>query len=149
MRVHIATDHAAFEVKQYLVQELGALGYEIIDHGAHSYDANDDYPDFCIPCAEAVVRDPGSLGIVLGGSGNGEQMAANKVRGIRAAQAHDTFSAERASRSNDAQILTMGARVIGPELAKKIVDTWLSSTFDGGGSQPKVVRIAAYEKEGR
>ena len=80
MRVHIATDHAAFETKQFLVESLRAKGYEIIDHGAATLDPDDDYPATVIPCAEAVRDDPGSLGIVLGGSGNGEQIAANKVK---------------------------------------------------------------------
>src|SRR5665647_1076718 len=83
MRVHIATDHAAFETKQFLVESLRAKGYEIVDHGAVTSDPDDDYPATIIPCAKAVRDDPGSLGIVLGGSGNGEQMAANKVKGIR------------------------------------------------------------------
>lgn len=80
--VHIGTDHAAFELKEYLVGKLTEAGYQVVDHGAASYDSQDDYPDYCIPCAQAVMADPGSLGIVLGGSGNGEQIAANKVRGF-------------------------------------------------------------------
>ena len=86
--VHIGTDHAAFELKEYLVGKLTEAGYQVVDHGAASYDSQDDYPDYCIPCAQAVMADPGSLGIVLGGSGNGEQIAANKVKGIRAALAY-------------------------------------------------------------
>ena len=86
MRVHIGTDHAAYDLKQFLVSELRSLGYEVVDHGAPDYDASDDYPVFILPTAEAVVADPGSLGLALGGSGNGEAIAANKVRGVRAAR---------------------------------------------------------------
>ena len=93
--VHIGTDHAAFELKEYLVGKLTEAGYQVVDHGAASYDCQDDYPDYCIPCAQAVVAEPGSLGIVLGGSGNGEQITANKVRGIRAALAYTVEIAER------------------------------------------------------
>ena len=85
MRVHIATDHAGFELKEHLVKVLRDSGYEVIDHGATTYDPNDDYPQMCIEAAEGVVSDPGSLGVVIGGSGNGEQMAANLVKGARAA----------------------------------------------------------------
>lgn len=92
--VHIGTDHAAFELKEYLVGKLTEAGYQVVDHGAASYDSQDDYPDYCIPCAQAVMADPGSLGIVLGGSGNGEQIAANKVKGIRAALAYTVEIAE-------------------------------------------------------
>ena len=87
MRIHIGSDHAGLELKNELVSYLQGKGHEVKDHGPHEYDAVDDYPDFCIPCAQGVVADPGSLGIVLGGSGNGEQIAANKVKGVRAALA--------------------------------------------------------------
>ena len=104
------------------------------------------YPDVGFKVAEAIVAGQFERGILLCGTGIGMAISANKVPGIRAAQCHDTFSAERASRSNDAQIITLGARVIGPELAKAIVDHYLKSTFDGGNSAAKVDRIAAYEK---
>jgi ribose 5-phosphate isomerase B len=148
MRVHIATDHAAFEVKQYLVQELGALGYEIIDHGAHSYDANDDYPDFCIPCAEAVVRDPGSLGIVLGGSGNGEQMAANKVRGIRAGLAYNPELARLTREHNDANILSLGARMQSQSELLAIATTFLTTPYSNDPRhQRRIDKLSTYEND--
>ncbi|MGO3485367.1 MAG: RpiB/LacA/LacB family sugar-phosphate isomerase, partial [Cellulosimicrobium funkei] len=85
MRVHIAADHAGYELKTHLVEHLGAAGHDVVDHGAHTYDAQDDYPSFCFAAGEAVAAEPGSLGVVIGGSGNGEQSAANKVVGMRAA----------------------------------------------------------------
>jgi ribose 5-phosphate isomerase B len=102
MRVHIGSDHAGFELKQHLVSELAAKGYEVVDHGATSYDAQDDYPVFCLPAAEAVVADPGSLGIVIGGSGNGEAIAANKVDGVRCALAWSEETATLGRRHNNA-----------------------------------------------
>ncbi|MDR2620496.1 MAG: RpiB/LacA/LacB family sugar-phosphate isomerase, partial [Propionibacteriaceae bacterium] len=109
MRVHIATDHAAFELKEFLVGALTEAGYEVVDHGAHTYDTEDDYPDTCIPCAEAVAAE-GALGVVLGGSGNGEQIAANKVPGIRAALANDVELAKLAREHNDANVISIGGR---------------------------------------
>ena len=99
MRVHIATDHAGFELKEYLVPRLAEAGYDVVDHGAAEYDALDDYPPMCIECGKAVVADPGSLGIVLGGSGNGEQIAANKVPGVRAILAWNESTAELGRKS--------------------------------------------------
>src|SRR5690349_21974012 len=96
MRVHLGCDHAGFELKEHLVSWLQENGHEPVDHGAHEYDAQDDYPPFCIAAAEAVAAEPGSLGIVLGGSGNGEQIAANKVDGIRAALAFSVDTARLA-----------------------------------------------------
>ncbi len=97
MRIHIGSDHAGLELKAELVKHLTGNGHDVTDHGPHEYDALDDYPDFCIPAAEAVAKDPASLGIVLGGSGNGEQMAANKVKGIRAALAWSIETAKACS----------------------------------------------------
>ena len=102
MRVHIATDHAAFELKEYLVRRLRADGVDVVDHGAATLDPDDDYPPFILACAEAVVAEPGSLGIVLGGSGNGEQIAANKVSGVRAALGASVDLARLAREHNDA-----------------------------------------------
>jgi ribose 5-phosphate isomerase B len=104
------------------------------------------YPDVAFAVAEQVANGTFARALLLCGTGIGMAISANKVRGVRAAQCHDTYSAERASKSNDAQIITIGARVVGPELAKAIVDTWLRSDFDGGRSQPKVDLIQAYEK---
>lgn len=129
MRVHIGTDHAAFELKEYLVEHLRADGYEVIDHGAASFDAVDDYPVFIIPTAEAVVAEPGSLGIVLGGSGNGEQIAANKVRGCRAALADQVELAQLARQHNDANCIAMGGRFVTPELGLEIARAFLTTPW--------------------
>ena len=114
MRIHIATDHAGMELSAFLVRELSALGHQLVDHGPQQYDALDDYPGFCIAVAQAVVADQESgleaLGIVLGGSGNGEQMAANKVKGIRAALVWNESTAKLAREHNDANVIALGAR---------------------------------------
>ncbi len=146
MRVHIATDHAAFDLKQYLVTELTALGHEVIDHGADHYDATDDYPVFILPCAEAVAADPGSLGIVLGGSGNGEQIAANKVRGIRAGLAYNTVMARLTREHNNANVLSLGGRMQSLEDALDMAKVFLGTPFS---EDPRHVRriemLDAYE----
>jgi len=129
MRVHIATDHAAFDLKEFLREELGRAGHEVVDHGATSYDEQDDYPDTCIPCAEAVVADPGSLGIVLGGSGNGEQLAANRVKGCRAILAYSPEIARLGKEHNDANVVSLGARFTSNEDALQIVTTFLEQPF--------------------
>ena len=148
MKLAIGCDEAACDLKELIRKHLVAAGHDVTDFGTH--DAKPVlYPDVAFEVAQRVAAGEFERAVLLCGTGIGMAISANKVKGIRAAQAHDTFSAERASRSNDAQILTMGARVIGPELAKKIVDTWLASTFDGGGSQTKVDRIRSYEREGR
>lgn len=150
MRVHIATDHAAFDLKQYLVTELTALGHEVIDHGADHYDATDDYPVFILPCAEAVAGDPGSLGIVLGGSGNGEQIAANKVRGVRAGLAYNTVMARLTREHNNANVLSLGGRMQSLEDALEMAKVFLETPFS---EDPRHVRriemLDAYEAEHR
>lgn len=110
MRVHLGADHAAFDVKNQLAESLRDAGHEVVDHGPFVFDAADDYPPFCLRAAEAVTRDDGSFGVVLGGSGNGEQIAANKVRGIRAALAWNAETARLARAHNDANVLAIGAR---------------------------------------
>lgn len=150
MRVHIATDHAAFETKQFLVESLRAKGYEIIDHGAATLDPSDDYPTTIIPCAEAVRNDPGSLGVVLGGSGNGEQMAANKVGGIRAALAYDSNTAQLAREHNDAQIVALGGRMHSLQEALGIVLAFLETPFSQDPRhQRRIDMVTAYEKTGQ
>lgn len=146
MRVHIATDHAAFELKNYLVERLREAGYDVVDHGAHAYDALDDYPPLIIPAAEAVVAEPGSLGIVLGGSGNGEQIAANKVHGVRAALAYNTGMAQLAREHNDANVVALGGRMHAEEEAFAIVETFLSTPFSGDERhQRRIDLLADYE----
>jgi len=135
MRVHIASDHAGFELKRKLVAQLGGAGYEVIDHGASVYDAGDDYPGFCIACAKAVVADEAAgveaLGIVLGGSGNGEQLAANKVHGARAALVTHLDLATLARAHNNANIIAMGARFTAAEFAWVLVQAFLTTPFSG------------------
>ena len=111
MRVHIGSDHAGFELKNHLVEHLTGAGHDVVDHGPAVYDAVDDYPPFCLRAAEAVVADAGSLGIVIGGSGNGEQIAANKVKGVRAALAWSAETAELGRLHNNANVVSVGARM--------------------------------------
>src|SRR6186997_1546057 len=111
MRVHLGSDHAGLELKEHLVGWLRDQGHEPVDHGPIRYDAQDDYPVFCLRAAEAVVADDGSLGVVIGGSGNGEQIAANKVRGVRAALAWSDDTARLARMHNDANVVSIGARM--------------------------------------
>ncbi len=150
MRVHIATDHAAFDLKQYLVKELTALGHEVIDHGAATYDAQDDYPTFVLPAAEAVAADPDSLGIVLGGSGNGEQIAANKVKGIRAGLAYNTVMARLTREHNNANVLSLGGRMQSLGEALEMAKVFLETPFS---QDPRHIRriemLDAYEDEHR
>lgn len=150
--VAIGSDEAGFRLKGVLIEVLGEEGVEVADFGCHSEDPV-DYPDVAFEVAQAVARGEHDRGILICGTGIGMSIAANKVPGVRAAQAHDAYSAERARKSNDAQILALGARVIGPELAKSIVRTWLHSEFGGGGSTRKVDKIkaadAATERAGR
>ena len=131
MKIHIGSDHAGLELKSALVQYLESQAHTVTDHGPHEYDALDDYPDFCIPAAIATVKDAGSLGIVLGGSGNGEQIAANKVKGVRAALAWSVETAKLAKEHNNANVLSIGQRQISQELALNIIDTWLNAEFEG------------------
>lgn len=144
MKIAIGCDEAAYDLKQTLKKHLVDAGHEVTDFGTH--DALPVlYPNVAFAVAEQVAGGVFERALLLCGTGIGMAIAANKVKGIRAAQCHDTYSAERASRSNDAQIITIGARVVGPELAKSIVDAWLRSAYDGGRSQPKVDLIHAYE----
>lgn len=146
MRIHIATDHAAFELKNYLVERLQADGYDVVDHGAHEYDAQDDYPPFVIPCAEAVVAEEGALGIVLGGSGNGEQIAANKVRGIRAALAYNVELATLAREHNNANVVALGGRMAPLEESYNMVKAFVTTQFPGEERhQRRIDLITAYE----
>jgi len=146
--VAIGADEAAFDLKEILKAYLQGRGVEVVDYGA--FDKNPVlYPDVAVKVAEAVAAGTHGRGILMCGTGIGMAISANKVPGIRAANCHDTYSAQRARKSNDAQILTMGARVIGPELAKTIVDAWLASEFEGGGSAPKVQRIREYDEKYR
>jgi|SRR3954466_13776588 ribose 5-phosphate isomerase B len=129
MRVHIGSDHAGYDLKNYLVENLTDDGYDVVDHGPAAYDAEDDYPVYCIPAAEGAVADPGSLGIVVGGSGNGEQIAANKVKGTRAALAYNEDTARLAREHNDANVISIGARMHSETEALDLVRLFLSTPF--------------------
>ena len=155
MRVHLGCDHAGFEFKELLTQWLREAGHEAIDHGAHEFDADDDYPQFCIRAAEGVVNDLASgieaLGIVIGGSGNGEQIAANKVAGARAALAWSVETARLARNHNNANLIGLGARMHDEATALAIVDAFLSAPFavaqDAVRHQRRINQIAAYERD--
>ena len=149
MRVHIGGDHAAYELLGELVTFLEAEGHEVTNHGPHDYDAEDDYPVFVLRAAQAVAADPESLGVVLGGSGNGEQMAANKVPGIRAALAYDAELAQLAREHNNAQVVSIGARFTAPELAKEIVRTFLATPFSQAPRHARrIAMVEAFEQDG-
>ncbi|WP_129338497.1 ribose-5-phosphate isomerase [Cellulomonas endophytica] len=129
MRIHIASDHAGYELKTALVEHLQGAGHDVVDHGAHGYDALDDYPPFCFAAGEAVVAEPGSLGVVIGGSGNGEQIAANQVPGVRAALAWNPATAVLARQHNDANVVAVGARQHTIDEAVELVETFLKEPF--------------------
>jgi ribose 5-phosphate isomerase B len=153
MRVHIATDHAGLELSHHLIEHLGGKGYEVIDHGPKEYDAEDDYPSFCINAALAVVADQSAgaeaLGIVLGGSGNGEQIAANKVKGIRAALAWNLETAKLAREHNDANVVAVGGRQHSVEEATAIIEAFLAEPFSNAERHVRRIgKIAHYEESG-
>lgn len=144
MKLVLGCDEAAYSFKEAIKEYVTAKGYEVIDKG--TFDGKPVlYPDIAVTVAQAVANGEGDRGILMCGTGIGMCISANKVPGIRAAVCHDSYSTERARKSNDAQIMCMGARVIGLELAKQLVDIWLSSDFSGGGSQPKVDKINYYD----
>jgi ribose 5-phosphate isomerase B len=146
MRVHLGSDHAGFELKEALKAHLAELGHEVLDHGPAEYDALDDYPPFCFAAAEQTVADPGSLGVVIGGSGNGEQIAANKVRGVRCALAHSVETAQLARQHNNANLVSVGARMHTMEDALGFVVAFVDEPFS---EDPRHVRridmLSAYE----
>ena len=149
MRIHIGTDHAGFELKNRLVANLTAKGHEVTDHGAHEYDAVDDYPPFCTAVGEGVVADAGSLGIVIGGSGNGEQIAANKVKGVRAALVWNEDTAKLAREHNDANVISVGARQHSEEELEHLIDIFLAEPFsDDERHVRRIALIAEYERTG-
>ncbi|WP_213941757.1 ribose 5-phosphate isomerase B [Pseudomonas sp. dw_612] len=146
--VAIGCDEAGYELKELLKLYIEALGYKLQDFGCYS-SSPVLYPDIAVAVATAVSAGEHRLGVLICGTGIGMAISANKIKGVRAAQAHDTYSAERARKSNDAQILSIGARVIGLELAKSIVKIFLESEFEAERSGPKVERITAVEKADR
>ncbi|MBF0933296.1 MAG: ribose-5-phosphate isomerase [Actinomyces graevenitzii] len=143
MRVHIASDHAGYELKAIAITHLENNGHEVIDHGALTYDPQDDYPSFCFEAAQATVNDPGSLGIVIGGSGNGEQIAANKVRGARAALAWNLQTARLAREHNNANVVGIGARMHTSEEALEIIDAFLAEPYSNEPRHQRRIEILA------
>jgi len=153
MRIHIATDHAGLEFSTQLLHHLVEAGHEVVDHGPIEYDAVDDYPSFCIRAAQAVVRDQAdgveALGVVFGGSGNGEQIAANKVRGVRAALAWSIATAELAREHNDANVIAIGARQHSFEDAVTFIDRFIATPFSGDERHARRIgQLAAFEIDG-
>lgn len=150
MKIHIGSDHAGLEFKNKIVQHLESKGHTVVDHGPHTYDPLDDYPVFCIPAAEAVAQEPGSMGIVLGGSGNGEQMAANKVKGVRAALVWSIETAKLAREHNDANVISIGGRMHDEAFCLELVDTFLATPFSGDERHVRRIGLLSkYESDGR
>ena len=143
MKIHLATDHAGLELKEKVKLYLSDLDYEVIDHGAYKYDALDDYPDFIFPCANAVSNDPESKGIILGGSGQGEAMAANRVKGVRAAVFYNGPDEiiKLSRQHNNSNILSLGARFISIEEIYKVIEVWLSTDFESGRHQRRIEKL--------
>lgn len=147
MRVHFGSDHAGHELRLRLIARLEAQGHTVVDHGPARYDPDDDYPAFCIAAAEATVADPGSLGVVVGGSGNGEAIAANKVVGVRCALAWIPEAAALGREHNDANVLSLSARLYAPELAEQLLDTFLATPFSQGERHVRRIgQLTAYER---
>ena len=150
MRIHIGSDHAGLEFKARIIAHLQGQGHQVTDHGPHSFDPLDDYPEFCIPAALATAKDPGSFGIVLGGSGNGEQMAANKVKGVRAALVWSVEIAKLARQHNDANVISLGGRMHDEKLCLELVDTFLSTPFSNDERHiRRIGLISKYEEKGQ
>jgi len=149
MRIHIGSDHAGLDFKNELITHLVVNGHDVTDHGPYEFDALDDYPDFCIPCAEAVAKDASSLGIVLGGSGNGEQIAANKVKGVRAALVWSIETAALAREHNNANVISLGQRLHDADFVKQLIDTFIATKFPGDERHVRrIEKISNYEVTG-
>ena len=145
MRIAIGADHAGFALKEHLKKTLATLGHQVDDHGTHS-DASVDYPPICAAVGRAVVEGKADRGIVLGGSGPGDQIAANKVRGVRAALCNDLYTARLSRQHNDANVLSMGGRIVAFGLADDILKLWLETAFEGGRHQKRLDQIAEMEQ---
>jgi ribose 5-phosphate isomerase B len=145
VRVAIGSDHAGYELKETLIAALKSAGHDVEDHGTHSTESV-DYPPICAEVGRAVVRGDSDRGIVLGGSGQGEQIAANKVNGVRAALCNDLYTARMSRQHNDANVLSIGARIVAAALAEEIMHLWLATDFEGGRHVGRVQQIADIEK---
>ncbi|MGW4465766.1 ribose-5-phosphate isomerase [Micromonospora sp. NBC_01796] len=149
MRVYLGSDHAGFELKVHLVNHLAKQGYEVVDVGPHVFDPDDDYPAFCLHTGDNVVDDPDSLGVVIGGSGNGEQIAANKVAGVRAALAWSVETAQLSRQHNDANVVAVGARQHTLDEATAIVEAFLTTPFSGNERHARrIEQVTEYEETG-
>ncbi len=146
MKIALGADHAGYLLKTALAKFLIDRGHEVVDHGTDS-ESSVDYPAFCAAVARSVVAGEADFGIVMGGSGQGEQIAANKVHGIRAALCHDEYTARLARSHNDANVLALGGRIVAAEYATAIVDVFLTTPFDGGRHQRRIDQIAGIEEE--
>jgi ribose 5-phosphate isomerase B len=150
MRVYLGSDHAGYELKQHLIGRLTAAGHEPVDCGPHIYDAQDDYPPFCLRAAERTAADPDSLGIVIGGSGNGEAIAANKVRGVRAALAWSEETAALGREHNNANVISVGARMHTVREATEFVEIFLSTPYSGDTRHARRIdMLTDYETAGK
>jgi ribose 5-phosphate isomerase B len=145
VRIAIGADHAGFALKEHVKKTLATLGHSVDDHGTHS-DAPVDYPPICIAVGRVVAAGAADRGIVLGGSGQGEQIAANKVVGIRAALCNDLYTARLSRAHNDANVLSMGGRIVAFGLADEILALWLNTAFEGGRHQRRIDQISAAEQ---
>jgi len=149
MRVYVGSDHAGFELKASLLAHLPTLGYELVDCGPTAYDDNDDYPPYCLLVGTRVAADPGSLGIVIGGSGNGEAIAANKVRGVRCAVAFSDDTAKLGREHNNANVLSLGARMYDEATARRYAELFLATPFsDAERHLRRIAMLDAYESSG-
>ncbi|MFB9239534.1 ribose-5-phosphate isomerase [Plantactinospora siamensis] len=147
MRVYLGSDHAGFELKVHLANHLGTSGYDVVDVGPHAFDPDDDYPTYCLHTGARVVADPGSLAVVIGGSGNGEQISANKVAGVRAALAWSTETAQLARQHNDANVVAIGARQHTLDEAARIVEAFLSTPFSQDERHARrIAQVGEYEQ---
>ena len=149
MRLHIGSDHAGLELKNELLAHLVNSGHDVTDHGPYEYDALDDYPDFCIPAAQAVAKDPTSLGVVIGGSGNGEQISANKVKGIRAVLAWSIETAKLGKEHNNANVVSIGGRMHSIDQCKEIIDAFIATPFSNDERHiRRINKISKFEETG-
>jgi ribose 5-phosphate isomerase B len=146
VRVAVGSDHAGFGLKAHLSETLRSLGHDVVDMGTDG-EASVDYPPICADVGRAVVKGEVDRGIVLGGSGQGEQIAANKVRGVRAALCNDLYTARMSREHNDANVLAIGARIVAPALADEILTLWLTTPFEGGRHERRIAQIAQIELE--
>jgi ribose 5-phosphate isomerase B len=146
VQIAIGSDHAGFRLKEALAAHLKELGHDVDDVGTDSEEPT-DYPPICAAVGRAVREGRAARGVVLGGSGQGEQIAANKVRGVRAALCNDLYTAQMSRRHNDANVLAMGARIVAPELAREILEVWLDTAFDGGRHERRIEQIEEIERD--